>query len=82
MFPCRCVTRVGDPEIVDNLVDVAGGRRGRPNVGHVGVCMETREEDTEAQERREGFIFQKKIGFFKGKTKYNIIYYVPLYCLQ
>jgi len=64
------------------MVDVAGGRRDRPNVRHVGVRVETREEDAEAQERREGFIFQKKIGFLKGKTKYNIIYYAPLYSSQ
>jgi len=61
------------------MVDVAGGRRGRLDVRHVGVRMETREEDAEAQERRERFIFQKKIGFLKGKTKYNIIYYVLFY---
>jgi len=79
---CRCVARVGDPKNVDNLVDVVGGRRDRLNVRHVGVRMETREKDAEAQERREGFIFQKEIGFLKGKTKYNIIYYVLLYGLQ
>lgn len=64
------------------MVDVAGGRRGRLNVRHVGVRVETREEDAETQERRERFIFQKKIGFPKGKTKYNIIiiiYYVLFY---
>jgi len=65
---CRCATRAGESEIGDNLVDVAGGRCDRSDVHHVGVHMETREEDTEAKERRQGFIFQKKIGFPKGKT--------------
>lgn len=74
----RCATRVGDPENVDNMVDAVGGRRDRLDVRHVGVRVETREEDAEAQERREGFVFQKKIGFPKGKTKYNIIYYVHI----
>jgi len=45
---CRCATRVGEPEIVDNLVDVAGGRCYRFDVHHVGVRLETREENTEA----------------------------------
>jgi len=72
-FVCRCATRVGVPENVDNLVDAVGGRRDRLDVRHVGVRMETREEDTEAQERREGFVFQKKIGFLKGKIRYNLL---------
>jgi len=63
------------------LVDVAGGRCYRLDVHHVSIRLETREENTEAQERRQRFIFQKKIGFLKGIIiiQYNLLYSIVIH---